>query len=98
MTKYHIFYIIIILLLALYLVFGNKGLLQYKKLLDIQKKYELQTKKLEEKTKELEKEIKLIKRDREYLEVLIKKKLNLKKEKEDLYIIDNENTKRIGNK
>lgn len=92
--KYHIFYIVIILLLIVYLVFGDNGLLKYREMARIKNSYEVQADSLVKRTKVLEKELKLLKKDKDYFEMIIRRELNLKKPDEDLYILNDENTKR----
>jgi len=90
--KGNIIYIVIIILLIFYFVFGSNGLLKYNELLDIKVSYEQQINELEIKISELEKRIELLKKDKEYLETEIKKELNMAKPNEDLYIIIDEQT------
>jgi len=89
--KNNILYIIIVLMLLAYFIFGSNGLLKYNNLLELKESYERQIVELEEKINDLEKRIDLLKRDKEYLEETIKKELNMAKPNEDLYIILNDN-------
>ncbi|UOD34332.1 septum formation initiator family protein [Deferribacteraceae bacterium V6Fe1] len=96
--KNNILYIIIILMLLIYFIFGSNGLLKYNDLLEIKESYERQIVELEEKISDLEKRIDLLKRDKDYLEETIKKELNMAKPNEDLYIIlDDNETDSNGN-
>lgn len=94
--RYHILYISVIIVLLVYLIFGHNGLIQYQEMLNIKQNYELQAEQLQQKANDLEQELQLLKKDRDYYEMVIKKELNLKKPNEDLYIIDNESTQRIS--
>ncbi len=85
--KYHIIYIGIIVFLASYLVFGNNGLLKLYDMKRLKIDYQKQLSEIKKKNKKLEKEIYLLKRDKAYLESIIKEKLNMKKHNEDMYII-----------
>lgn len=89
--KNNIFYTIVIIILIIYFIFGNNGLLKYNNLLELKESYERQIAELEEKINDLEKRIDLLKRDKEYLEETIKKELNMAKPNEDLYIILDDN-------
>lgn len=80
-----------------YLIFGDNGLIQYRQMVKIKNSYEAQADLLTSKTEELEKELKLLKKDKDYFEMIIRRELNLKKPEEDLYILDNESTNRIRN-
>ncbi|MGD9809402.1 MAG: septum formation initiator family protein [Deferribacterales bacterium] len=86
--KLNILFLIIITVLAGYMVFGHNGLLKYKELVRIKNNYELQLHVTEDKVKNLEQELKQVKENTEYLEMMIKKELSLKKADEDLYIIE----------
>lgn len=94
MIKSSIIYIVIIVALALYLVFGHNGLLKYYELVRVQKGYEAQITELQDKIKTMEKQIELVERDRSYMEYLVRKELGLIKPGEDVYIIDNETVHR----
>lgn len=85
--KYHIIYIGIIVFLASYLVFGNNGLLKLYDMKQLKIDYQKQLSEIKKKNKKLEKEIYLLKKDKAYLETVIKEKLNMKKHNEDMYII-----------
>jgi cell division protein FtsB len=86
--KLNIAFIAIIIGLVLYMFFGHNGLLKYQELVKIKNNYERQIMKTEKKVKDLKNELRLVRKDVEYLEMLIKKELSLKKEDEDLYIIE----------
>jgi len=89
--KNNILYIIVIVMLLAYFIFGSNGILKYNNLLELKESYEHQIVELEGKINDLEKRIDLLKRDKEYLEETIKKELNMAKPNEDLYIILDDN-------
>lgn len=82
--------------MLVYLIFGNNGLIQYQEMLNIKNNYEFQAVELERKAAALEEELLLLKKDKDYYEMIIKRELNLKNPKEDLYIIEDENSKRLS--
>jgi len=89
--KSNILYFGLVFALVLYLVFGNRGLIEYNNLLDIRKKYAEKVDNLSKKIDELEHELYLLKKDKQFLETIIRKELNLKKPEEDLYILKDNN-------
>jgi cell division protein FtsB len=85
-----IIYIVIVVLLLFYLIFGHNGVVKYNEMLSVQKSYEAEIKKLEDKIAYLQREMELIKQDNAYLDYVIKRELGLQKSDEDQYIlIDN---------
>ncbi len=86
--KLNIFFLALIIGLVAYMVLGHNGLLKYRELIRLKNNYELQLHVTEEKVKDLETELKQVRKNVEYLEMLIKKELSLKKPDEDLYIIE----------
>ncbi|TCK60528.1 FtsB family cell division protein [Seleniivibrio woodruffii] len=86
--KTNIVFIIIIGVLIFYMVFGHNGILKYRELAAIRASYETRIAETEKKVKQLNDELNLVRKDKEYLEMLIKKDLNMKKTDEDLYIIE----------
>lgn len=86
--KTNIIFLTIIAALVAYMVFGHNGLLKYRELVRIKNNYELQLHVTEDKVKSLDTELKQVQKNVDYLEMLIKKELNLKKPDEDLYILD----------
>jgi cell division protein FtsB len=88
--KNHIVYITIIVLLLLYFIFGNNGIIEYNRLLKIRDSYTQKISELENSIKEMEKRIELLEKNKEYLEETIRRELNMAKPEEDLYIIDEE--------
>jgi len=86
--KLNVAFLTVIVGLVIYMFFGHNGLLKYQELVKIKNSYENKIMLTEKKVSELKSELKLVKEDVEYLEMLIKKELSLKKDSEDLYIID----------
>lgn len=86
--KYNIIFACIIAAMALYIVFGHNGVLKYREMVLIRAKYEDKIKEMDEKLERLKTELELAKKDKEYLENLIRRDLGLQKEGEDLYIIE----------
>jgi len=87
----HIIFLILIIGLVFYLVFSTNGLIQYQELIKIKDKYRRESMEYDKRISKLQEEIELLKKDRDYLEMVIKKELNYKKMDEDLYIILNGN-------
>jgi len=92
--KTNIVFIIIIGVLIFYMVFGHNGILKYRELASIRASYETRIAETEKKVKQLNDELNLVRKDKEYLEMLIKKDLNMKKTDEDLYIIEDSSKKK----
>jgi len=86
--KLNILFLVIITALVLYMIFGYNGLLKYREMVRIKNNYELQISVTEDKVRELRNELKQVSQNVEYLEMLIKKELNLKRPDEELYIIE----------
>jgi cell division protein FtsB len=76
-----------------YLIFSTNGLLQYKELITIREKYRKESMAYDQRIAKLKEEVELMKKDRDYLEMAIKKELNFKKKDEDLFIIFNKDEK-----
>lgn len=87
----HIFFLLAIGGLIFYLLFSTNGLVQYQELIKIREKYRKESMEYNKRISKLQEEIELLKKDRDYLEMVIKKELNYKKLDEDLYIILNNN-------
>lgn len=85
--KYTIIFTIIIALMALYLVFGQNGLMKYGEMVSIRKNYEEKIAEMDKKLESMRLELDLAKKDREYLENIIRRELGMQKSGEDLYII-----------
>lgn len=83
----HILFLLILVGLIAYLMFGNNGLLQYRDLVKIREKYRKESMEYDLKISKLKEEIELLKNDRDYLEMIIKRELNFKKKDEDVFII-----------
>lgn len=71
----------------MYIIFGHNGILKYKELTSIRENYELRIKDMDRRLNELETELELAKKDRAYLENVIRRELGFQKEGEDLYIL-----------
>ncbi|MDY6821378.1 MAG: septum formation initiator family protein [Deferribacterota bacterium] len=87
--KSTIIYIVLSILAVLYLIFGQNGVMKFYNLIKVRNSYINKSEELEDKIKKTENEIEYLKSDKEYLEMVIKKRLNMKKSDEDLFIIDN---------
>ncbi|ADR19573.1 FtsB family cell division protein [Calditerrivibrio nitroreducens] len=85
----HIIFLILIVGLVFYLVFSTNGFIQYQELIKIKEKYRRESMEYDKRISRLQEEIELLKKDRDYLEMVIKKELSYKKMDEDLYIILN---------
>jgi|GEM_PF-1107359 cell division protein FtsB len=96
--KSNILYFALVLALILYLIFGNRGLIEYNNLLDIRKKYAEKVDNLSKRIDELEHELYLLQKDKEFLETVIREDLNLKKPDEDLYILRDGNEEIYSNR
>ena len=91
-------YILLIVGLVLYLLFGHNGLIKYRELVTIKNTYERQISQMDNKIEDLRRELELVKKDKEYLELMIRDELNLRDEDEELYLLDeNEKIHRNGN-
>lgn len=86
--KLNIIFFVIILGLLAYMIFGHNGLLKYREMVRIKNNYELQLHVTEDKVKALETDLRHVQKNVEYLEMLIKKELSLKRPDEDLYILE----------
>ncbi len=86
--KYTVIFTIIIALMALYLVFGQNGLMKYGEMVAIRKNYEEKIAEMDKRMEAMRRELDLAKKDREYLENIIRRELGMQKSGEDLYIID----------
>lgn len=92
--KLNIVLIVIIGILTFFIIFGHNGLLKYQELSKIRQKYEDKISDTNAKVKELNDELKQVKKDKSYLEMLIKKDLNMKKADEDEYILEHHNNQK----
>jgi len=86
--KLNIFFLAIIVGLMAYMVFGHNGLIKYRELIRIKNNYELQLHTTEERVSDLETELNQVRKNVEYLEMMIKNELNMQKPDEDLYILE----------
>ena len=85
--KTSMIYIITILFLFFYLVFGHNGWLKYNEMLRIQEDYRKLINEMDEKIAYLERELELMKNDKTYMDYVIRRELGLQKFDEDQYII-----------
>lgn len=86
--KLNIFFLAVIAGLAAYMIFGHNGLLKYRELVRIKNNYHLQLETTEKKVDDLQTELQQVRKNMEYLEMMIKKELNLQKQDEDVYILE----------
>lgn len=94
----HLIFLVVAIFLIIYLLFGNNGFIQYKELVKIREKYRRESMEYDRRIANLQEEIELLKKDRDYLEMVIKRELNYKKKEEDLFIILNKNEKTDSNR
>lgn len=87
--KYNIIFAFVIAAMGLYIVFGHNGVLKYRDMVVIRESYELKISEMDEKINKLQRELELAKKDKAYLENIIRRDLGLQKEGEDLYILEN---------
>lgn len=86
--KYTVIFTILIALMALYLVFGQNGLMKYGEMAAIRKNYEEKIADMDKRLADMRKELELARKDREYLENIVRRELGMQKSGEDLYIIE----------
>lgn len=96
--KVNILFACLIAAMALYIVFGHNGVLKYREMVAIRQGYEEKIKEMDDKLGKMERELELAKKDREYLENMIRRDLGLQKQGEDLYIIGKDKEKNKGKK
>ncbi|MEF3254803.1 MAG: septum formation initiator family protein [Deferribacterales bacterium] len=94
----HLIFLVVAIFLIIYLLFGNNGFIQYKELVKIREKYRRESMEYDRRIANLQEETELLKKDRDYLEMVIKRELNYKKKEEDLFIILNKNEKTDSNR
>ncbi|KAA0259322.1 septum formation initiator family protein [Deferribacter autotrophicus] len=94
MIRHTLILIALIIFLLVYLVFGDYGLVEYFKLVKIKNRYEQQLTRMDKKIYELQRELEFLKKDKKYLEMIIRKELNLKRPNEDLFIIKKDNNEK----
>jgi cell division protein FtsB len=95
--KLSLLYLLICVLAILYLVFGDNGLLKYYSLINSRNTYIKQSKDMDNKIDKLGEELEFLKKDKDYLEKIIRKELNMKKKDEDLYIINKDDKEVYSN-
>lgn len=83
-------YVFLVILTILYLIFGQNGFLKFYSLVNTRNHYVNKWQALDQEIKRLQSDIKYLKEDKNYLEMVIRKELNMKKPDEDLYILDND--------
>lgn len=91
-------YIFLCILAILYLIFGQNGFLKFYNLVNTRNNYINKSEELNKEIKRLQNEIKYLKEDKNYLEMVIRKELNMKKPDEDLYILDENEQNILSNR
>jgi cell division protein FtsB len=91
-------YIFLCILAILYLVFGQNGFLKFYNLVSTRNNYINKSEELNKEIERLQNEIKYLKEDKNYLEMVIRKELNMKKPDEDLYILDENEQNILSNR
>lgn len=86
--KYALIFTIIIAVIVFYIVFGHSGVMEYINLVNIRQANEERIREMEKEIAEKERELELAKKNREYLEGIIRRELGLQKNGEDVYIIE----------
>lgn len=86
--KSTLIYVFLFILAIVYLIFGQNGFLKFYSLVNTRNHYINKSEELNKEIERLQNEIKYMKEDKKYLEMVIRKKLNMKKPGEDLYIIE----------
>jgi cell division protein FtsB len=86
------------ILAILYLVFGQNGFLKFYNLVSTRNNYINKSEELNKEIERLQNEIKYLKEDKNYLEMVIRKELNMKKPDEDLYILDENEQNILSNR
>jgi cell division protein FtsB len=89
-------YVFLVILAILYLFFGQNGFLKFYSLVNTRNNYVNKWRTLDQEIKRLQNDIKYLKEDKNYLEMVIRKELNMKKPDEDLYILDNDGSDNDG--
>lgn len=89
--KYSIIFVIIIALMAVYIVFGHNGVLKYGEMVSIRQGYEEKIRDMDSKLNVMREELNAAKKDKEFMENIIRRELGMQKNGEDQYIVfDNE--------
>ena len=81
-------YIFLCILAIIYLIFGQNGFLKFYNLVNTRNNFINKSEELNREIGRLQNEIKYMKEDKNYLEMVIRKELNMKKPDEDIYIIE----------
>lgn len=86
--RYAVIFTIVIAVIVFYIVFGHKGVMEYIELVKVRQANEERIRQMEKEIAEKERELELAKKNREYLEGIIRRELGLQKNGEDVYIIE----------
>ena len=90
--RYAVIFTIVIAVIVFYIVFGDKGVMEYIELVKVRQANEERIRLMEKEIAEKERELELAKKNREYLEGIIRRELGLQKNGEDVYIIEDNST------
>ena len=90
--RYAVIFTIVIAVIVFYIVFGHKGVMEYIELVKVRQANEERIRIMEKEIAEKERELELAKKNREYLEGIIRRELGLQKNGEDVYIIEDNST------
>ena len=90
--RYAVIFTIVIAVIVFYIVFGHKGVMEYIELVKVRQANEERIRLMEKEIAENERELELAKKNREYLEGIIRRELGLQKNGEDVYIIEDNST------
>ncbi len=90
--RYAVIFTIVIAVIVFYIVFGHKGVMEYIELVKVRQANEERIRLMEKEIAEKERELELAKKNREYLEGIIRRELGLQKNGEDVYIIEDNST------
>ena len=90
--RYAVIFTIVIAVIVFYIVFGHKGVMEYIELVKVRQANEERIRLMEKEIAEKERELELAKKNREYLEGIIRRDLGLQKNGEDVYIIEDNST------
>lgn len=90
--RYAVIFTIVIAVIVFYIVFGHKGVMEYIELVKVRQANEERIRLMEKEIAEKERELELAKKNRKYLEGIIRRELGLQKNGEDVYIIEDNST------
>lgn len=91
--RYAIIFTVIICAIVFYIIFGHNGVLKYNELVTVRQSYEERLREMEKEIEQKKRELELATKNQEYLEGIIRRELGLQKMGEDVYIIEDNNTK-----